>query len=169
MSQDTHESWLRGRNWEEERASTFTPRRCPEGNGSRKGRTSSATVALCTRSLPHLSAHYLRYQVLVDPLQLGAFPPVLGDDCLLVELVSKIPVLIVIHGAAEKRRGGVGEKAEPGAGAGRSPLPWGAAATTRCRRLLPTPAPCLCWGRPSSRAPPPHGSRSPRPRLTRAV
>lgn len=55
---------------------------------------------------PPLSTCYLRYQVLVDPLQLGALPPVLSDDCLLVELVGEIPVLVVIHGAGERRPAG---------------------------------------------------------------
>lgn len=37
--------------------------------------------------------------------QLGPLLPVLGDDCLLIELVSEIPILIIEHRAAQRERG----------------------------------------------------------------
>lgn len=88
---------------------------------------------------PPLCTRYLRYQVLVDPLQLGTLPPVLGDDCLLVELVGKIPVLVVIHGAAGRGGGDVSEEGRPGPGA----APAGSAARTGPpgRSRCPQPGP----------------------------
>lgn len=44
-------------------------------------------------------ASHLRNQVLMYPSQLGPLLPILGDDCLLVELMSQIPILIIEHGA----------------------------------------------------------------------
>ena len=44
----------------------------------------------------------LRNQVLMYPPQLGPLLPVLGDDCLLIELVSQIPILVLEHGAAAR-------------------------------------------------------------------
>lgn len=44
----------------------------------------------------------LRNQVLMHPPQLGPLLPVLGDDCLLIELVSQIPILVIEHGAAAR-------------------------------------------------------------------
>lgn len=56
--------------------------------------------------LPHsASAHdrrpapHLRNQVLMHPPQLGPLLPVLGDDCLLIEFVSEISILVIEHGA----------------------------------------------------------------------
>ena len=51
----------------------------------------------------------LRNQVLMHPPRLGPLLPVLGDDCLLVELVSQIPILALEHGAAAREyEGGYG-------------------------------------------------------------
>lgn len=41
----------------------------------------------------------LRDQVLMYPPQLGPLLPVLGDDCLLIEFMSQVPILIIEHGA----------------------------------------------------------------------
>lgn len=46
----------------------------------------------------------LRNQILVYPPQLGSLLPILGDDCLLVEFVSQVPIFIIEHGAAQRRR-----------------------------------------------------------------
>ena len=53
----------------------------------------------------------LRNQVLMRPPPLGPLLPVLGDDCVLIELVSQIAILGIEHGAvaardSEGRRGG---------------------------------------------------------------
>lgn len=40
----------------------------------------------------------------MHPPQLGPLLPILGDDCLLVELVSQIPILIIEHGAVWRER-----------------------------------------------------------------
>lgn len=40
----------------------------------------------------------------MHPPQLGPLLPVLGDDCLLVELMSQIPILVIEHGAVWKDR-----------------------------------------------------------------
>lgn len=50
-------------------------------------------------SMTTAPASHLRNQVLMDPPQLGPLLPILSDDCLLVELVSQIPILIIEHGA----------------------------------------------------------------------
>ena len=42
----------------------------------------------------------LRNQVLMHPPQLGPLLPILGDDYLLIEFVSQIPILVIEHGAA---------------------------------------------------------------------
>lgn len=47
----------------------------------------------------------LRNQVLMHPPQLGPLLPVLGDDCLLIEFVSQIPILVIEHGAVQRERG----------------------------------------------------------------
>lgn len=39
------------------------------------------------------------------PPQLGPLLPVLGDDCLLIEFMSQVPILIIEHGAVYKERG----------------------------------------------------------------
>lgn len=44
----------------------------------------------------------LRNQILVYPPQLGSLLPILGDDCLLVEFVSQVPIFIIEHGAAAR-------------------------------------------------------------------
>lgn len=88
----------------EQKAFAFPARRCPEGEGPcAKPGLQLSPWCFGTRFPPPFSTRYLRYQVLVDPLQLGALPPILGNDCLLVELMGEVPVLIVIHGAAERK------------------------------------------------------------------
>lgn len=57
------------------------------------------------RVYDHCPAPHLRNQVLMHPPQLGPLLPILGDDCLLIEFVSQIPILVIEHGAVQKERG----------------------------------------------------------------
>lgn len=67
------------------------------------GKIEAAVVCILDTN-DHQFQYYLRYEILVDPLQLGLLSPIFSHHCLFVELMSQISILIKIQRAASNKK-----------------------------------------------------------------